>query len=256
MMQLVDVHCHLESRHFAGKLDNIIEKAKSVGLVALITCAIVPDEWELSQSISKNYKEVYFALGVHPWYIDEGYHNELYKLMRINDDKYCAIGEIGLDAKTTIDMQLQKKFFEDQVAIANELGKPVIVHCRGAFNELIASLKRVGALKAGGVIHSYSGNLEITQALIPYGFYFSFGGAITFRNSKKKLQVLQYIYPDYVLLETDSPDIPPIEKSGEINVPANIVYVIKAISELIEKPEEEIALDTTNNAKKLFKLII
>jgi TatD DNase family protein len=254
MMQLVDVHCHLESRHFAGKLDTIIEKAKSVGLVALITCAIVPDEWELSQSISKNYKEVYFALGVHPWYIAESYHNELYRLTRIHDDKYCAIGEIGLDAKTTIDMKLQKKFFEDQVAIANELGKPIIVHCRGAFNELIASLKRVGALKAGGVIHSYSGNLEIAKALIPYGFYFSFGGAITFRNSKKKLQVLQHIYPDYVLLETDSPDIPPVEKSGEINVPENIIYVIKAISELIGKPEEEIASTTTNNAKTLFKL--
>ncbi|MGQ9843412.1 MAG: TatD family hydrolase [Spirochaetota bacterium] len=255
-MQLVDVHCHLESQHFAGKLDSIIEKAKSVGVIALITCAIVPDEWELSHTISKNYKEVYFALGVHPWYIEESFINELYRITRIHDDKYCAIGEIGLDAKTTITMQLQKKFFEDQVAIANELGMPVIVHCRGAFNELIASLKRVGSLKAGGVIHSYSGNLEITKQLIPYGLYFSFGGAITFRNSKKKLQVLQYIYPDYLLLETDSPDIPPVEKSGKINVPENIVYVIKAVSQLIQKPEEEIALNTTNNAKTLFKLKI
>lgn len=255
-MQLVDVHCHLESEHFAGRLYDIIEQAKSAGVVALITCAIVPEQWELSQSISKNYKEVYFALGVHPWYIDKSYHNELYRLTHIHDDKYCAIGEIGLDAKTTIDMQLQKQFFEDQVAIANELQKPVIVHCRGAFNELVASLKRIGSLKAGGVIHSYSGNLEITKALIPYGFYFSFGGAVTFRNSKKKLQVLRYIYPDYVLLETDSPDIPPVEKSGEINLPENIVYVIKAISELIGKPQDEIARITTDNAKRIFKLRI
>lgn len=256
MMQLVDVHCHLESEHFAGRLDNIIENARSVGVVALITCAIVPNEWELSQQISTTYKEVYFALGVHPWYIDERYFNELYRLARVTETKYCAVGEIGLDAKTNIDMQLQKKFFEEQVAIANELGKPVIVHCRGAFNDLVASMKRVGTLKAGGVIHSYSGNLEITKQLIPYGFYFSFGGAVTFRNSKKKLEVLNYIYPDYVLLETDSPDIPPVEKSGEINVPENIVYVVKAVSELIEKPDEEIARITTSNAKKLFNLKI
>ncbi len=255
-MQLIDVHCHLESEHFAGKLDSIIENAKGVGVTALITCAIVPDEWELSQKLSKNFKEVFFALGVHPWYIAESYHNELYRLTHIQDDKYCAIGEIGLDAKTHIDMQLQKKFFEDQIAIANEVYKPVIVHCRGAFNELIASLKRVGAPKAGGVIHSYSGNLDITKQLIPFGFYFSFGGAVTFRNSKKKLEVLRYIYPDYLLLETDSPDIPPVEKSGEINVPENIVYVLKAIHELIEKPQEEIAGVTTSNAKKLFNLRI
>lgn len=253
-MQLVDVHCHLESEHFAGNLDTIIENAKGVGVVALITCAIVPGQWELSHTISKNYKEVYFALGVHPWYIEENYFHELNKLTHIKDDKYCAIGEIGLDAKTNIDMQLQKKFFEDQLSIANELGKPVIVHCRGAFNELVASVKRVGTLKAGGVIHSYSGNVEITKQLIPFGFYFSFGGAITFRNSKKKVEVLKYIYPEYVLLETDSPDIPPVEKNGEINVPENIMYVVKAISELIEKPEEEIAHITTANAKKLFNL--
>ncbi|MCX8124455.1 MAG: TatD family hydrolase [Spirochaetes bacterium] len=255
-MELIDVHCHLESEHFAGKLHSIIEKAKSVGVIALITCAIVPDEWELSQKISTQHKEVYFALGVHPWYISENFFNELYKLTQVSDTKYCAIGEIGLDAKTNIDMQLQKKFFEDQVAIANELGKPIIVHCRGAFNELIASLKRVGTLTAGGVIHSYSGNLEITKQLIPFGFYFSFGGAVTFRNSKKKLEVLKFIYPDYVLLETDSPDIPPVEKSGHINVPENIIYVVTAVSELIEKPQEEIARITTSNAKKLFNLKI
>ncbi|MEW6527970.1 MAG: TatD family hydrolase [Spirochaetota bacterium] len=255
-MQLVDVHCHLESDHFAGMLDTIVEKAKRVGVVALITCAIVPEQWELSQTISKNYKEVYFSLGVHPWYIEESFYDELKKLTDIKDDKYCAIGEIGLDAKTNIDMQLQKEFFEDQLSIANELGKPVIVHCRSAFNELVASVKRVGTLKAGGVIHSYSGNVEITKQLIPFGFYFSFGGAITFRNSKKKVEVLKYIYPDYVLLETDSPDIPPVGKNGEINVPENIIYVVRAMSELIEKPEEEIAMVTTNNAKKLFNLKI
>lgn len=253
-MQLVDVHCHLESEHFAGRLDGIIENARSVGVIALITCAIVPDEWELSQKISQTYKEVHFALGVHPWYIDERYLSELHKLLNVSDTKYCAIGEIGLDGKTNVDMQVQKKLFEEQVAIANELGKPVIVHCRGAFNELIASLKRIGTLKAGGVIHSYSGNLEITKQLIPYGFYFSFGGAITFRNSKKKIDVLRHIYPHYVLLETDSPDIPPVEKRGEINLPENIVFVVKAMSELIGRSEEDIAHVTTNNAKKLFNL--
>ncbi|MEJ5361908.1 MAG: TatD family hydrolase [Spirochaetota bacterium] len=255
-MKLVDVHCHLESEHYAGKLDTIIEKAKSVGVLALVTCAIVPEQWELSHTISKNYKEVYFALGVHPWYIEENFQNQFNKLTLIKDDKYCAIGEIGLDAKTNIDMQLQKRFFEDQLSIANDLGKPVIVHCRGAFNELVASVKRIGTLKAGGVIHSYSGNVEITKQLIPFGFYFSFGGAITFRNSRKKVEVLKYIYPDYVLLETDSPDIPPVEKNGEINVPENIIYVVKAMSELIEKPEDEIATVTTANAKRLFNLTI
>ena len=255
-MQLVDVHCHLESRHFSGRLDAIIDAAKQVGVIAFITCAIVPDEWELSQTISHSFHEVYFAAGVHPWYIKNQYFEELQKLYAITNSKYIAIGEIGLDAKTNIDIAVQKKFFEEQLAIANDLNKPVIVHCRGAFNELIASLKRIGKINAGGVIHSYSGNADIARQLMRYGFYFSFGGALTYRNSKKKLQVLHHIYPDHVLLETDSPDIPPVEKSGQINLPENIIYVVKAMSELIGKDEEEIADATTQNAKKLLNLNI
>lgn len=255
-MHLIDVHCHLESPSFSGKLATIIADAVNVGVIALITSSVTPEEWELSRKISLTHKEVFFAAGVHPWYIKAEYFDQLKEIRNIQDDKFIAIGEIGLDYKSNTDFKLQKNFFEDQLKIANELNKPVIVHCRSAFNELITSIKRIGNLHAGGVIHSYSGNLEITKQLIPYGFYFSFGGAITFRNSKKKSEVLHYLYPERILLETDSPDIPPVEKINEINVPANILFVVKAMSDILNKPEEEIARISTTNAKKIFNITV
>jgi TatD DNase family protein len=254
-MKIVDVHCHLESLHFRNDLDGLIEESRRAGIVKLITASIAPDQWELSTQLAARYPEVECALGVHPWYILESHRADLHRLVDARAMGAVAIGEIGLDCKTeVVDFGLQVEFFEKQLAIARKIGLPVIVHCRGAFNELMRSVRKGGPLAAGGVIHSYSGSPELTDDLIELGFSFSMGGILTFRNSPKRAAVLKKIYPGRFLLETDSPDIPPVQKRGEVNRPSYIRYSLEAAAGIIGESEAEIASCTTRNAAELFKL--
>jgi len=255
-MKLVDVHCHLESIHFTHDLGSIIDQARSAGIVSLITSTINPEQWALSRGIAARFADVEYAMGIHPWYIQKSFMNDINGLAEAKELGAAAIGEIGIDSKTGGDFDLQILFFEKQLAIAKEIDLPVVIHCRGAFNELILSLKRIGVPKAGGIIHSFSGSPELADELIRYGLNFSMGGTLTYRNSKKRAAVLKKIYPDHFLLETDSPDIPPVQKHGEINYPHYIRYNLQAAAEILGDTIENVAEHTTRNAIRIFRLKI
>jgi TatD DNase family protein len=257
MLRLVDVHCHLESDYFKDTLGEVIKNAKNAGILKLITSSINPEQWELSRSISASFEEVEFANGVHPWYCRNEDIEKLKSLYNAKEIGAIAIGEIGLDTK--IDrpgLELQKIIFESQLRIAKDIDLPVIIHCRGAFNELLYYIKKIGMPTRGGIIHSFSGSVEIAEEYMKHNINFSFGGALTFRNSKKKADVLKKIYPEHVLLETDSPDIPPVEAREMPNVPSNIIYNLRALSEILGIDEHRIAETTTQNAIRVFKLDI
>lgn len=254
-VRLVDVHCHLESEHFAHDLAGVIRGAKDAGVEKLITSSIHPGQWPLSRRIAGQFPEVEFALGVHPWYIRKEYLEELPVLRHAKEMGAVAIGEIGIDRKIReSDFDLQMKFFEAQLEIARDAAMPVIIHCRGAFNDLIPALKRVGVPGPGGVIHSFSGNHEIAGTLMSLGMSFSLGGILTYRNSKKRADMMKVIYPRHFLLETDSPDIPPVQKSGEINFPGNIIFNLQAAAEIVGDTVENVARHTTENAARIFNL--
>jgi len=256
-MRLVDAHCHLESEHFSSDLEGIIGRARDAGIVKLITAAITPEQWQRSRSLSERFSEVEYAMGIHPWYIDESYRADIPSLADAAARGAVAIGEIGLDRKSeVVDFSLQREFFEQQLSIAREINLPVVIHCRGAFNELIVSLKRVGAPEPGGIIHSFSGSPELAAELIRFGLSFSMGGTLTFRNSKKRAAVLAHIYPAHFLLETDSPDIPPAQKHGEVNYPHYIRYNLDAAAEITGDTIDAVAENTTRNAARIFGLKI
>jgi TatD DNase family protein len=256
-MKLVDVHCHLESIHFINDLECVIDRARGAGIVKLITSTITPDQWPLSREIASRFSEVEYAMGIHPWYIQKSFMNDIAGLAGAKELGAVAIGEIGIDGKIAgSDFELQISFFEKQLAIAKEIDLPVVIHCRGAFNELIISLKRVGAPKAGGIIHSFSGSPELADELIRFGLNFSMGGTLTYRNSRKRAAVLKKIYPHHFLLETDSPDIPPVQKQGEINYPHYIRFNLQAAAEILGDTIEIVAENSTRNAIRIFKLNI
>jgi len=165
-----------------------------------------------------------------------------------------AIGEIGLDAKTQrFPLALQLEVLRPQLDTARQLGLPVILHCRGAFNEMLQVFKQDGA-PPGGVFHNFSGSPELADQFMEYGMAFSLGGVLTWRNSAKRVRMLRRIYPDHFLLETDAPDIPPVEARGTVNTPANILYNLRAAAELLDIPAEAVAEATTRNATRIFKL--
>jgi TatD DNase family protein len=254
-MRLVDVHCHLESGEFAGDLDRVIFNARSAGIVKLLTASITPDQWELSRSIAARYPEVEYAAGIHPWYIRESYLPRIPELAGARGLGAVAIGEIGLDRKIDrSDFDLQVDFFERQLAIARAVDLPVIIHCRGAFNDLAGILRRYGAPRAGGVIHAFSGSIEVAEELSGLGMSFSMGGTLTMRNSRKRETVLRAIYPDRFLLETDAPDIPPVQARGGTNYPHYLLYNLQAAAEILGESASAVAEHTTANALRLFRL--
>lgn len=254
VMRIVDAHCHLESEELADRVQPVLEQARQAGIVKVITNAVEPGQWETSLILAREYPEVECAIGLHPWFVKPEHESQLDQLTHAKAQGAVAIGEIGLDAKIEVPMDLQCKLFEDQLDIAESLGLPAVIHCRGAFNEVLQSIKRVGPPSAGALMHAFSGSIEIAEQLLEYGFKFSMGRSLTYRNSKKRARILHRIYPDHFLLETDSPDMPPVEVEDEVNVPANIRYNLCAAAEILERPEEEVAETTTRNAVALFAL--
>ncbi len=256
-MRLVDAHCHLESEEFHGQLDVLLDQARRAGVVAWLTAAIRPEEWPTSLALAQQYAGVACALGIHPWYVQDGDLERLATLPESCGNIAKAIGEIGLDskiAKPSMDQQLP--VFERQLQIAKDLNLPVVMHCRGAFGEMLQVLKRVGLPRAGGTIHSFGGSVELAEAFMAHGLSFSLGGTLTYRNSRKKKEVLRRIYPAHFLLETDAPDIPPVEVQERPNVPANIMYNLRAAAETLGISEEEVARQTTENAVRVFNLAV
>jgi len=254
-LRLVDSHCHLEAPEFSGILDTVISDAEQAGVVKLITSSVTADEWALSRSISDKYKSVEYSIGIHPWFVTEN-DLDIKSKLEAAGTGHVAVGEIGLDRKIeSPPFELQVRVFEEQMKFAVDVNLPVIIHCRGAFNELIESINRTGVPARGGIIHAFSGSREIAEALIKKGLSFSMGGTLTYKPGRKKIDTMKAIYPEHFLLETDSPDIPPVG-TEKPNVPSNILLNLKGAANLTGRPEEEIAETATENAKRIFRLDI
>lgn len=253
-MKLVDVHCHLEDDCFDKRLPEVIKQAEEAGVAAFITASVEPSQWTKSLSIAKKYPSVKCALGIHPWFANTKLKEALPSLADYCQHGASAVGEIGLDAKKGVPLAEQIPFFEEQLSIARELNLPVVIHCFTAFGELLKSIRRVGLPAAGGIIHSFSGSKEAAEGFISAGLSVSLGGVLTYRNSPKRARLLHYVFPDYFLLETDSPAMAPAEAKEKLNVPANIIYNLKAASEILGKSENELANTATANASRIFGL--
>lgn len=251
-MRLVDCHCHLESPELLQNISTVIDQAASSGIVKLITSSVTADEWSISRALSERFDQVEYSAGVHPWYVTEKDLCVMELLHSESGKGMIAVGEIGLDKKINSPaFELQQRIFVKQLKFAVDCNFPVIIHCRGAFNELIECINSTGVPKRGGIVHAFSGSVEIAETLMQKGLSFSMGGTLTYRNSKKRSDVLKRIYPGHFMLETDSPDIPPAG-SEKPNMPHNILLFLQAASEILGISEEKIAESTTENASNMF----
>jgi TatD DNase family protein len=233
-MRLVDSHCHLHDDRIYPQLPAVLSAAHDAGIAACVTAAAEPSEWPRIRDIAQDHSPVAFALGIHPWYAAEEHLALMPELAKASTQGACAIGEIGLDAKIESPaFDAQERLFEAQLAVAREAGLPVVLHCRGAFNSLLHCIRRVGLSEAGGMIHAFSGSVEIAEECLAFGLRISMGSALTYRNSKKRARVLERVFPDHFLLETDSPDMPPVSLRGKTNVPANILLNLQAAAETL-----------------------
>ncbi len=247
----IDTHCHLFYKDLKSDLDSVLNRAKEVGVGRFICVGTnIKDSIE-SLELAKQYDPIYATAGIHPHDakdIKPNYVDELYDL--INNEKMVAIGEIGLDYYRSIsDHDLQKKVFAKQMEIASELEKPIVFHNRDADEDVIKILSEFPNVT--GVAHCFSSNLKTAKTFLNLGYYISFSGNLTFKNSHLP-DVAKELDLDRILIETDSPFLSPEPHRGKQNEPSRVWFVAKKLSEIFNVSLSIIEDQTSKNAKTLF----
>ena len=256
MIHLTDTHTHLYLEDFAPDNGEVVRRAIESGVTRRIfpnvdLSTVKPME-ELAARFPDN---IYVAMGLHPTEINDASDNDLATIIdkaRNERDKYVAIGEVGMDLywDKTFE-QKQMKALESQLALAEELGLPVIIHCREALDQTLEVMS--GFKNLSGVFHSFGGTDEDVEHIRRnHDFYFGINGIVTFKNCRLS-RVLPAIGADRILLETDSPYLAPVPHRGKRNESSFIVHTAAFVANSLNKPLDEIAKTTNANSDKLFK---
>jgi TatD DNase family protein len=252
---IFDTHCHLNSEELYNNIDEVIASAKVVGVDKFLVVG-----WDIKSSylaieLANKYSEIYAAIGVHPTDIDGVTDEDFDKLMtHVNDPKVAAIGEIGLDyhwVKDPEQREKQKQWFIKQINAANLYKKPISIHNREAFGDCLAILKEHKPLY-GGVMHCYSGSVELLKDVLDLGLYIGLDGPLTFTNAKTPKEVCEVVPLDRLVVETDSPYLAPHPLRGTVNEPKNIALVIDEIARLKEESKKHIIDALYKNSCCLF----
>jgi len=253
MFSFVDAHCHLQDERIRSDAGSLMARAKAKGVCRLVCCGSAEDDWEAVAALKAQYScEIIPSFGLHPWYIKDRSPRWLENLEGFLKRMPSGVGEIGLDhGLKDFDEQDQREVFLAQLALARTYRRPVSIHCRRAWDVLLNVLKDFGPLGAGGVIHSYSGSAEMVPSLQVYGLYFSFSCSITRSGNTRGRRALQVVPRDRLLIETDSPDIPPAGLTG-LNEPSHLLLAAQTVSEVLGAALEDVAAMTTANATALF----
>ncbi|CAD5266379.1 TatD family deoxyribonuclease [Alteromonas sp. 38] len=263
---MIDSHCHLDLPAFQGDWQSVISHATSAGLTRILIPGTQVSQWSTQLAIqsyaNQNTKPISIdiACGLHPYFLsthetdNDSALSILERLLSQSSARMVALGEIGLDGHIALPMLRQKEIFEVQLRLASEYALPVILHHRKSHHLIFESLKKTGFAE-GGVIHAFSGSIEVAKAYIEKGFYIGVGGTITYDRAKKTKETIVYLlkhHPDRLLLETDSPDMPMQGRQGARNSPEYLGEVLEALGKLGEYDTQTLDAITTQNYFTLF----
>ena len=246
-----DTHCHIYKEYYEN-IEEVLKNAKKSNVNRMFNNGCDKKSNEEVLELTKNYENIYGAIGIHPENIEE-YKEEDLKWIEENlkQSKIIAIGEIGLDYHYTKENKTEQiKLLERQLKIAEQYHLPVIIHSREATEDTINTLKKY---KVTGVIHSFSGSLETAKIYIKMGYLLGINGVITFKNSKLK-EVIKEIPLESIILETDSPYLTPEPFRGKKNEPARIKEIAEFICDLKGISLEDLATITNHNIKRIFDI--
>lgn len=255
MLSFIDTHTHIDFENYEGKQDEIIKRALSAGVIQMINAGVNLDSVKASFELSEKYKNiVFYAVSIHPHDVkkwNENTYNELKKFATYSSA--VAIGETGLDFyRDWSPYDLQEEVFRKHIHLARELNLPLIIHDRDAHDLTLKILKEEKAHTVGGVMHCFSGDYNFALSCIELGFYISFTGALTFKNSKKLQEIARLIPLERILIETDCPFISPEPHRGKRNEPAYVIYIAEKLALLRNLPISEVSYITRENTYKLF----
>ena len=248
---IFDTHAHYDDEVFSENFDELVFTMKQAGVGGIITCGCDKQSSLKAISLAERYDFIYAAVGIHPGSVDSGTTIQDIKELACHP-KCVAIGEIGLDYYWRQDnKELQHKFLVEQLELANQLDLPVLFHDRDAHADTLEILKQY---KPKGVVHAFSGSVEMAREIIKLGLYIGVGGVLTFKNARALPSVVADTDIERILLETDAPYLAPVPHRGEINNSSNINYVAKKMAEIKGISQEEVLCHTFKNAKNLFNI--
>lgn len=254
MLQLFDSHCHLDG--LGDKLPGVLERAAAAGVVGMATIGC---DWESSQRASElaaAYDNITCAVGFHPsdsHGLDDKRFIELGELA--SRPEVRAVGEIGLDYYwDSTPRDIQQKWFVEQIHLARDLHKPIVIHDREAHGDLFDIVRRENAGEFGGIMHCFSGSWELAKEALRMNFYISFAGPLTYKNARALPEVAAQCPLDRILIETDTPYLAPEPLRGKSNEPANVRYVAAKLAEIRGLDIEEIGAAVTRNARLFYGL--
>jgi TatD DNase family protein len=248
---LTDTHCHLDDPSLIVRLDEVLTAARKAGVDRIIVPGVTPEGWSDIGRIARRHSRIFAAFGIHPMHAYKADEQALSRLAELAREA-VAIGEIGLDYLCPVSRHVQQAAFRAQLRVAADAGIPVLIHCRRAFQDLLAILHEEN-ISCGGVMHAYSGSAEIMAECLKLGLHIAVSGVVTRPNAVRPTEIARLVPADRLLLETDAPDMTPIFKKGSLNEPAFLPETAQRVAELRGTTVELLATLTTRNALSLFR---
>jgi TatD DNase family protein len=253
---LFDTHVHLDAEAFAEDRHEVIARAHANGVQSMINVGFNRETIPSTIELAEQYDFIYAAVGWHPQDAKDCSPQDLEWIARLmTHPKVVALGEIGLDYYwDTSPKDVQQRIFCEQIEIAKQARKPIVIHNRDAHQNVVETLRQQAAREVGGVMHCFSGSWEIARQCLDLDFYISLGGPVTFKNAKTPKEVAANVPLERLLIETDAPYLAPHPYRGKRNETSYVELVARAIAEIRNMDYAEIVYITHENAKKLFSI--
>lgn len=256
---MLDAHLHADRIEDS---DEALARGRAAGVSAFVASSVGRDSWRALSELQHSHKDLHVAYGIHPWAAALLSDTDRLQALRdlrewLKTHPHVALGEMGLDHHPSFAPEThiaQEKCFVAQLAMAHLLNKPIVLHCVRAHGRCLDILRDLGVPDAGGMVHSFTGSLEVAERYLKLGLHLSFSGSLTKPHHKKSRAAAAALPIERILVETDAPDQTPIERGTVPNEPAFLSDVVEALAELRGMDPLDAAAQTEQNARRLFQL--
>jgi len=258
MAVLIDTHAHLDAEKFADDLPAVLERARAVGVMQIVTVATTAASSAASISLAVHHPNLFATVGIHPNHVAEAVPSAWDEVVALASQKEAVgVGETGLDRHwNDTPFPQQQEYFARHLDLSRRVRKPIVIHCREAEADILRMLRidfdRNGPI--GGVMHSFVGDAAMGEACLAMGLVLSFAGMLTYKNAAALREAAARLPLDKMLVETDSPYLSPVPVRGKRNEPAHVVHTAACLAGLHHVTPEALAERTTRNARELFGL--